>query len=228
MANDPKVETRDHLATKVLFFSFFTIIVLTGVALIFNKGKSLEILNMILPVVATCVGTVIAFYFGKENFKQATELTIQQLSQKERETTTVASIMRPLDLMAKLTFTDGTTLETIREKLQGTISRLPLLNPGDSVRYMIHESSIDKYLVEKGSDNASLQGFFDYYKSKGLAFTVDQAFIVVAKNATLKAAKEKMQSIKTCQDIFVTETGDPKEPVLGWVSNIRLAKYLNT
>ena len=49
----------------------------------------------------------------------------------------------------------------------------------------------------------------------------------IAKS-TLADAKAKMEGSRTSQDIFITEKGNADEELLGWISNVRLAKYLET
>ncbi len=61
-----------------------------------------------------------------------------------------------------------------------------------------------------------------------LAFYFDQdhASVVVSQDIMIADAKKKLAQIPFCQDIFVTDKGTADEPLLGWVSNIRLGKYL--
>ena len=82
-ADDEKL--RGSIATKVLSYGTIVlgilaaIIIIAGIILIYQAGgdpvkidKALNLLTNIfyslLPVIATWVGTVIAFYFGKANF----------------------------------------------------------------------------------------------------------------------------------------------------------------
>jgi hypothetical protein len=45
-------------------------------------------------------------------------------------------------------------------------------------------------------------------------------------DATLGQAKEKMESIKNCQDVFITENGKSTEPITGWLTNVEIGKHL--
>ena len=57
-----------------------------------------------LPVVAAWVGTVMAFYFGKENFKAATDslsqIARQLTSQEKLGQTNVQEIGKPMEAVA--------------------------------------------------------------------------------------------------------------------------------
>src|SRR5208283_5460366 len=63
---------RDWLATIVIVVSLVAVMVLTAVAIHFDTKEAKDILSMILPMVGTWVGTVLAFYFGKEQLEAAT------------------------------------------------------------------------------------------------------------------------------------------------------------
>lgn len=41
--------------------------------------------------------------------------------------------------------------------------------------------------------------------------------------ATLGQARDQMQRVSNCNDVFVTSSGNPDEPVLGWLTNNLLA-----
>jgi hypothetical protein len=91
---------------------------------------------------------------------------------------------------------------------------------------MIHESRIDKYLSSGGKDSDTLDKFIKEKGKEGIAFGLNKGFVVVSEKATLAEAKSTMDEIKSCQDIFVTKDGKPDDPMTGWISNIRLAKFL--
>jgi len=48
----------------------------------------------------------------------------------------------------------------------------------------------------------------------------------IAENATLGQAKQVMEETPNCQDVFVTATGNPIEPIIGWLTNVDIQKYL--
>jgi hypothetical protein len=48
----------------------------------------------------------------------------------------------------------------------------------------------------------------------------------VAASDTIATAKARLDALPSCQDIFITQEGKGDQPLLGWVSNIRLGKYL--
>jgi len=221
--------TRDLLAGRIVGYSFLLLAGIFAFSLLTRPDKSFDILNLALPMVATWVGTVIAFYFGQKNFEEATKLTIRQLSPKERENSAISGIMRPLSMMTTLTHKDDLTLKEIRAHFTDKITRLPILRDDHTVLYMLHASSVDKYMVDAKKDASdTLANMLAHYTTNKIEFTDGHGFVVVSKNTPLKEAKKKMEHVKSCQDIFVTETGNVSEPLLGWVSNVRMAKFLNS
>jgi hypothetical protein len=50
-------------------------------------------------------------------------------------------------------------------------------------------------------------------------------FIVIGgEDWNLADAKAKMESLTGCQDVIVTHQGNAGEPVLGWISNVDIAR----
>ena len=48
---------------------------------------------------------------------------------------------------------------------------------------------------------------------------------VVSQRATLADAKDAMESTPNCQDVFVTKNGKREKPVVGWLTNVRIAEH---
>ncbi|MGB2983988.1 MAG: hypothetical protein WBC63_09045 [Candidatus Bipolaricaulia bacterium] len=226
-------KTRNVLAYSVLGISAAGILALAGVAVGSKSADAKEIFNIVLPVFATWVGTVLAFYFGRENFESANR-EVREMVDKltpSRSQASVSSIMRPFQETTHLTIHEGQSerdilLSGLRGQLAGEISRLPIVDSGNRPKYMIHESSLDKYVSTGGSEEHTLETFIEEQKAAGRQFGPGKAFVVVAEDASIAEAKLKMDRVPFCQDIFVTAKGAADEPLMGWVSNLRLAESL--
>jgi hypothetical protein len=226
---------RSNLAYGILAFSTAAIIVLAIYVIRKDPDNAMTIFNIVLPVFASWVGTILAFYFGRENFesanKQVREL-VQRLTPEERAKALVNSIMRSLDDMVHFEIPAGKAAQDIKlselsSKFGGNVSRLPITDAEKKPKYMIHDSSIDKYVASGGKLEDSLEKFLDNRKNAGIEFGIDKGFVVVSEQTTLTDAKRKMEGKKPlCQDIFITKKGNSDEPLVGWVSNVRLAKFL--
>ncbi len=70
---DVRKEQRDRLSWVILIGSLavITILAMTVIIQSDDKKDTMTIFNMILPVTASWIGTILAFYFGKQNFESA-------------------------------------------------------------------------------------------------------------------------------------------------------------
>jgi hypothetical protein len=224
---------RNWVAGVVLGSGILVIAALAIAAIVIDTKNAMTILNMVLPVIASWIGTVLAFYFGRENFESANRQVremIERLTPEERARTRVVAIMRRMADVVCFQIPQGQgdqdiALTELRKKLRDAISRLPVLSPDGTVKYMIHQSRIDKHLADGGKETDSLETFIAGQKAAGVEFGRDRGFIVVSANTTLAEAKRKAEAANI-QDIFVTERGTADEQPIGWISNVRMAKYL--
>src|SRR5262245_9265333 len=81
---DRDVATRGRLALWVAFGGMAAVALLATVALARDNNKAIDILTMVLPMIGTWVGTVLAFYFAKDNLLAATQSTKELLGLNER------------------------------------------------------------------------------------------------------------------------------------------------
>ncbi len=232
--NSTDPTSRSWLAIGILIFAALAITSLAIVAILVDRTNTMTIMNMVLPVIASWVGTILAFYFGRENFESANQQVralVDRLSPEERAQTVVTAIMRRAAEITCFQIPQGkseqdVTLKDLNAKFNDTITRLPVVNTASKVLYMIHQSSINKYLVGGGSENDTLATFLAKEKANGIEYGPGKGFVVVPEKATLADAKSKMESVAGCEDIFITKSSSADEPMLGWISNVRLAKYM--
>lgn len=225
---------RHTLAYSVLIFSTVAITGLAIFAIIQDAEAAKDIFNIVLPVFSSWVGTILAFYFGRENFESANEQVrelVEKLAPEEREKASVGSIMRPIHQIVHIKLSneiseDHLKLSDIRKRFVGSVSRLPIIDVHGMPKYIIHQARIDFYLVTYEKEDVTLRVFLDTLRLDGLSFGLDSGFVVVSEKTMIATAKQKMESILGCQDIFVTMQGNPNEPLMGWISNVRLMKYI--
>lgn len=223
--------SRDVLASVTLIFTTIAITILAIITVIRDPSEAKDILNVILPVFASWVGTVLAFYFGRENFESANQQVreiIQRLTPDQRAKKPVIAIMRKLDDMTIFRMIQGQSEQNIRisellDKFGNRISRLPIVSAEGKPMYMIHQSKLDRYIIEGGKEDDSLETLVS---TQGFNFGLNQGFLVVSEKTSLSEAKIKMEEIPSCQDIFISKEGNPDSPITGWISNIRIAKFL--
>lgn len=216
---------------------FGSLLVLFGLALaviIVDKTKTITIFNTVLPVVASWVGTILAFYFGRENFESANKQVRDIMKKTEgvsSKTVNITTIMKPFADMKSYPLSqdkqeDKVKLSELQELLEGKVNRLPIVDVNNVVKYMIHEASIDKYIAKGGNENNSLADFLKERKSQNVEFGLNHAFVVVGEKASVLEANAKMDEYPFVRDVFVTRGGTPNEPYIGWASNVRLIKFM--
>lgn len=227
---------RNQIALWILVVSAVAIIALGGLAIWLSGDRpntAQNIFNMTLPVFASWVGTVLAFYFGRENFESANEKVrqlIDKLSPEERASAPVSSIMRgtaetALVKLAADKDESKVTVQEMRAMLTGDISRLPVVDATGAPRYMVHGSSIDRFKADGGKDEQTLADLLKKMAPNG-EFGPRKGFALAKPDDSIATAKARMDAVAGCQDIFVTADGSEKQPLRGWVSNVRLGKFL--
>jgi hypothetical protein len=234
--NDTRKEQRDKLSWIIIIGSLVVIGGLAGLVIFQSNNPQItkDIFYTILPVTASWIGTILAFYFGKQNFESANK-QVREMMQKtgpdQKRTTGVTAIMKPFADMAQYKLPAGKTekdvkISAMQKLLEGKVNRLPVVDINGVVKYMIHEASIDKYIARGGKEDSNLEEFLVKAKEKGFEFGLNKAFVVVKESATLLEANAKMEEYPFARDVFVTRGGTPQEPYIGWISNVRLIKFM--
>jgi hypothetical protein len=248
MGNEQNSDERTKIGKEIIYFALIVIGVL-GLASVVVAGflpsneikdrtaLVKDVLTSLLPVLGTWVGTVLAFYFSKDNFiaaaQQTSNLVHQLTSDEKLQTIPVIDIM--------ILMTDENTTKIVLDKQEDAINlttellekyktsgrnRLPLIDIDGKPKYVIHRSIIDQFISAKalvaGTDLKAftLKDFFaePEYKEKSIAFGT------VNKEAKLNAVKALIDGSPNCSDVFVTEDGSKNSKALGWITNVILAE----
>ena len=187
------------------------------------NARAQNVLNAVLPLFGTWVGTVLAYYFSRENFEAAansTQQLVRDLTPEERlRSTPVADVMNrqmfSRDLSAKVT-------EVLEELQSKKIKRLPVLQSSGALEALLYLEGIISYLLgilESDRENKTID---DLLKEKP---DLKQTPAYVSEQATLAEAKVAMENIENCKVVFVTKSGNASDPVVGILTNTDIAKY---
>jgi hypothetical protein len=246
-------EARAKIGRRVVYFALVVIGVLGLVAMLvavlapcgeeIAKSKQRfdlvkDILMALLPVLGTWVGTVLAFYFSKDNFVAAA----QQTSNLVRQLTVDQKLQAIPVVEAMIALTDPGTVKFTLSKPEENISlkadildpvltkegrnRLPIVDSGGIVKYVVHRSLIDKFISETALSGTqkpadlTLKHLFDSDQYKQIA----TAFGTVGQDAKLNAVKTLIDGNPDCSDVFVTVDGTKNSKALGWITNVILAE----
>lgn len=201
------------------------------------------IYTSLLPLIGTWVGTILAFYFTGENFKQANkavnEMARQITGAEKLATVKVREAMRGISNMKYLKLPSGadpSKILLVKDILDGffddnKVNRMPVLSASDIPQYMIHRSLVDKYVSQKLIACAGGQqcdpmtlSLKDILDDPEYGDVFKRGFATVDETATLADAKRRMEAAPDCLDVFVTRGGTAREPVIGWLTNLEIAQ----
>lgn len=195
--------------------------------LIRSETKGIEdikdLLGVLLPLFGTWVGTVLAYYFGKENFEAASkryENIIQKLTPDVLDDISIKQIMIDQATMVSKEESVSSDL-TVNDLIVflDSISkpRLPILN-NQKIKYIIHKSTLTEAKIN-GDGTLKLSQFISNAKYSALLVN----FITIEEEEKLEDVRKKMTSKDKCKDAFVCN----KEGILtGWLTDTLIIRYI--
>jgi hypothetical protein len=230
---------RDRLAGWTIVLSVLGITAISATAILVASGTTREettrlVFGAVLPLLGTWVGTVLAFYFARENFEAATESTqnlVKLSNQLTRETPVLEGMIKLSDITARVLTANETeadvTMGQMLTSMRGQrFRRMPILTPEGTAKYVVHDSLIQSFAEDQKiavTDAAfldrSLRDLLDKDDLKRSA----EAIAFVAALATVGDARESLKEVPGSNDVFVTVNGAKDEPILGWFTNTLLA-----
>lgn len=238
---------RDYLGWLIVGLSFGIIILIVVQTLCKLTGDSKEILvgiqsltSIILPLIGSWVGAVIAYYFGKESLEAANK-NVQSLVDKinpmdKLKNIKVLDIMIPLSSMKKYQIPNGIDFKAILliDLLDfcnfNKVSRIPMIRSNNVLEVLIHRSMID-LLISRHSLNADLgkeikklnvQDLLSNEETKKYINTT----LSINEEATVFDAKSAFDNEPNASDVFVTKSGSIKDPILGMLTEAEIIKHL--
>ncbi len=242
------------LATIVVIVSSLMLVVLIIMAWVNLPGcetcdgqgfaSTKELLSVFLPLVGTWMGTILAFYFSKENFEAANNRVNELVNRIQGPAEvlgglSVSDVMIRLDHSTLMTFGSeedfkNTRLSDLLMKMQETHSeRMPILQK-DTLKFifLIYRTTVERFILEVTNKRVSpargtveLQDLIvrDMFESDFqiikdiVALNFKDYFLPIT--ATLDQVRKAMQDNTICQDVFITRTGAKEEAVEGWITN---------
>lgn len=190
------------------------------------------VFGALLPLWGTWIGTVLAYYFAKENFESANrnvrELVDKITSEKKLEGIKASDVMEPLAMLTYKTIKAGETLAVFKlneclKSLDGKKNRLLILDEANCAKHVIHRDMISFFIANEAIDNKTVVDLtLQDMRDNGNEFTkriFDGGIGFIKPDDNLLKAKEIMDGNSACQDVFVTKDGAASNPVIGWVTN---------
>lgn len=178
-------------------------------------------------------GTILAYFFARENFEAASRSMNQLVQTVQRQATALEKLkaipviqaMVPLNLMIVNDNQSDTLSNALRLLDDKGIKRLPILDKTDRPIALTYKEHILDFLyrvnvgkTEAEKESLTVQNLLEASKYK-------REYALVSEQANLSDAKCEMDKIRNCRDIFVTKTGTPNEPVVGLLIDTDILKY---
>ncbi|MDR0834910.1 MAG: hypothetical protein LBN93_12160 [Candidatus Symbiothrix sp.] len=185
------------------------------------------IAQTLLPLWGTWFGTVLAFYFTKENLDAANKSNralLNRLSANDQQfaSRSVCMVMKPLDKIITLSKEqDGN--RTLKDILAAEefepFNRFPIFNDR-KIEYMVHRLIITNYLLRQDKEEQDTKTLNDLLLGDSTVQDVLRNSIgFVPETATLLDAKNEMDKLTNCEDVFVTNDGTSSGDVIGWITD---------
>lgn len=256
---------RDLLAENIVRLS---IVALLGVSLIVvaigvlaAKGQeavdnSQYVFAALLPLFGTWIGTVLAYYFSKQNFEAASKATesLVKMSVQKLRAVSIEEAMIPLGSIVGIVKAPNdklreVPLQKIAEAMEKTlpsgrpISRVVILTANNACIGIIHRSIWSEMRAVVAASTGTAVNFKNEAANtdtldkvhdlesetrapEKFGNFITHSIAFARAGATLADAKMRMESRDDCQDVFVTASGSQSEPIIGWVTNQEISKAL--
>lgn len=248
--NLPK-DIRDRI-TMLITISVVSITVIIAIIVIIdqfygrrdvNEDSGLNFISKtLLPLWATWIGTVLAFYFGKANFDSATksyESIIHNLSPDEKlAKMPVSKVMIPFEKMVimNLESSMSLTLQNILDDESFKLyNRYAFIGEKQVLKYIIHRRNFHQYLAEhieesltgKDPRNTLFKKYLEECTSpenRGKEWIGEDLYISISDN--LLTAGKIISSRRNVRDVFVTANGRKGETLLGLITDEDILKTI--
>jgi predicted transcriptional regulator len=222
--NETNPYLRDVIAKIILAASFGIIIymIYNWVSCSGSPHDPEKLFNLLLPLLSTWIGTLLAFYFGKANFEAATKSynqVIDKLTPDVLDEILVKQVMIDKFTMVSIDTTNTMIstfdLKGLRDFLDSiNKSRLPILEAG-KIKCIVHKSTFSDELL-KATPAKTLAEFITANP------TVIQ-FETISENKKVEDAR-KLMNEKNYKDLFVV---DANNLVVGWLTDTQIIRYMN-
>ncbi|BAP57287.1 hypothetical protein THII_2990 [Thioploca ingrica] len=224
---------KDALALGITVFSVLGVAVLSLVVISISHDNTTgnNVLSAVLPLLGSWVGTVLAYYFSRDNFEAASQSLsnmVDKVSKTELKSVPVTERMIKVDeIFHKQESETNQKLVDILEKFDDSKeiwSRLPIFSDEKQIKGLIHRATIEKFIMKNYKNTDSSQKVEDLTIMDLLNDPqLKDKYDVLSESSTLADAKQKMEQL-TCKDIFITKSGKQEEPVIGWITNAIIMK----
>jgi hypothetical protein len=188
------------------------------------------------------VGTILAFYYSKDNFDAASKSTqdlVDKITGTKLDSIPAREAMMGISEVKTLRLEEGKSyllkeLITNEDYLK-TYNRLPVLKADMTPKYIVYRSIVDKFIASKAMNNEETSTLsLDSMVQDPIFSKYLRAFIPVQPDDSLSLVKALMDRTVIDKDenkdvyvadAFVTQKGTLDSPVIGWITNVGINKF---
>jgi hypothetical protein len=234
---------RDTLGWVVVIIGGGGVIALSLVLIFIFRDQQVaeKVFAAVVPLFGTWVGTVLAYYFSRENFEAANASmtrVVRSLTSEDRlRETSVQKAMVPrtslrgIELSATQTEANLTLRYVIDFITKNRVSRVPVFNTDKSMRYIIDDRTAFQVAAEKAAatppiqpDAVPLATFLAHTIQDRSVKEIVTNFAVVSLDANLAEARDALAAKQGAHEVVVTKSGAANEPVEGWLTETDIAQ----
>lgn len=223
---------RFALSVIVIAISTFFLIFAICAKCFGADSKTSEIVfTAIVGLVGTWMGTILAFYYTKDNFDAAaknTQALVDRMTTSEDKlrSTKANEVMLKRNEFTSFVFDETIKLTDLLTKYFGKNERLPILAKSDTPVYIPHKSTVNAYRADATNKDATLKDMLavrEYLEKV-------KALVTVRSDDDLGFVKRLMEQKSVgleakCSDAFVTVDGTPNSAVIGWITNVIISEH---
>lgn len=233
-----KCQVRGHL-------TLFITIIVVGVTVVLalydtiHREDSVLTTQTLIPLWATWIGTVLAFYYGKDNFDTATKSysdMVEKMNPDEKlKKISITKAMIPLKEMQILDYEEslGKTIKELLEQEKNlSYNRYVFIDDKNRLKAIIHRRNFTQYITDKiGTETPEplsilFKNFLhDCNLTKNQRWKGEPVFI--AEDSNMLEAKNAIFLRQNNRDVFVTKNGNKEEEVIGLITDKNILKVMN-
>lgn len=233
-----QAKRRFQLALYIITPSLIILLIISLIMLYRTEVDPDTIFTALIGLIGTWVGTILAFYYSKDNFDAASKSTqdlIDRVTSADKlNTISAGEAMLQLTEITHLRIENGKEfkdykIEELLVQYFDKGNRLPVLNSDGYPALVIHRSMVDKYLAEIARKGKEVQDLtLEDLINSNYGSMIKLGFGTVKSSDSLTVVKSLMENLTTddviCSDIFITEKGNKTSSLVGWITNSMIAE----
>jgi hypothetical protein len=193
-----------------------------------GKYVAIAVLTGVFPLIAALIGGMLAYHASLSNFAMAAN-TLRNLTSpvaRSSDIPVTSAMIETSKIVGMITLAHhqpaaSISLQDVLSNFKSGVTRIPVVDAKGTIMFVIHESTVTKFIAKIALDQSpkltpAKATLKDLLHDPELG-QLPKAFVIVPGSFTLADTKKKIDWALPCRDAFVTQTGRPDDPIIGWV-----------